>query len=222
MRSRKRKNVKSATPKRKGDSSSRRKYRSSVSKPETLTGLLYHSLVSRSAWLALALLVTHGLVSGAPSVAGGPPDRLERFRDLASARLTALPLETSVRAAEDEREIYALLDDEIIQNVTSGGLFASADFLQDRLDGLTAAWGGVAFHVMRVGSLVVVACPLGEDGADSVRVYGPRAGEAALLATLRHEGRASLYALPAGPRSPLPFLVAWDGAPSGRGPRALR
>ena len=166
--------------------------------------------------------MAHGLASGAPAVAGSPPDRLERFRDLASARLAVLPLEASVRSTEDEREIYALLDEEIIQNVTSGGLFASAGFLQDRLEGFTDAWGGVAFHVMRVGPLVVVACHLGEDGGDSVRVYGSLAGEVALVATLRHEGRASLHALPAGPRSPMPFLVAWDGAPSGRGPRTLR
>jgi hypothetical protein len=178
--------------------------------------------VSRSAWLTLALLVAHGLAAGAPAVAGGPPDPLERFRDLASTRLAVLQLEASGRSADDAREIYALLDEEIVQNVTSGGLFASAGFLQDRLEGFTDAWGGAAFRVMRVGSLVAVACHLGEGGADSVRVYGPRAGEVALLATLHHEGRASLHALPAGPQSPTPFLVVWDGAPSGRGSRALR
>ena len=178
--------------------------------------------MSRSAWLTLALLVSHGLASVAPTAAGGPPDRLERFRHLASTRLAVLQLDASLRSAEDEREIYALLDEEIVQNVASGGLFASAGFLQDRLDGFTDAWGGATFRVMRVGPLVVVACHLGEGGGDSVRVYGPLAGDVALLATLHREGRASLHALPAVPRGPTPFLVAWDGAPSGRGPRALR
>ena len=178
--------------------------------------------MSRSAWLTLALLVTHGFASAEPAVAGGPSDRLERFRALASTRLAVLQLDAAVRSAEDEREIYALLDEEIVQNVASGGLFASTDFLQDRLDGFVDAWGGAAFRVMRVGPLVVVACHLGEGGADSVRVYGLLAGEVALLATLHREGRASLHALPGGSQGPAPFLVAWEGAPSGRGTQALR
>src|SRR5712692_1499047 len=177
MRSRKRKNVKSVTPNSKGDSSSRRKYRSSVSRPGTLTGLLYHSPVSRNAWLTLALLVAQGFASVAPAVGAGPSDRLERFRELASTRLAAPPLDASVRFAEDERKIYALLDEEIVENLASGGLFASAGFLADRLDGFVEAWGGAAFRVMRVGPLVIVACHLDEGGADSVRVYGARAGE---------------------------------------------
>jgi len=178
--------------------------------------------VSRNAWLTLALLVAQGFASVAPAVGAGPSDRLERFRELASTRLAAPPLDASVRFAEDERKIYALLDEEIVENLASGGLFASAGFLADRLDGFVEAWGGAAFRVMRVGPLVIVACHLDEGGADSVRVYGARAGEVALLATLSREGRASLHALPAGPQTPPAFLVAWDGAPSGRGTQALR
>ena len=176
----------------------------------------------RRAGLTLAWLVACGLASVAPVAAGGPPDRLDRFRDLAATRLAVLQLDASVRSAADEREIYVLLDEEIVQNVASGGLFASAGFLQERLEGFVDVWGGAAFRVMRVGPLVVVACHLGEGGADSVRIYGPLAGEVALLATLHREGRASLHALPGGARGPATFLVAWDGAPSGRGTRALR
>ena len=193
-----------------------------MSRPGTLTGLLYHSPVSRHAWLTLALLVAHGFAPVAPAVSADLSDRLERFRDLASRPLTVLPLDASARSADDERAMYALLDEEIVENVTSGGLFASAGFLEDRLDGFVEAWGGAAFRVMRVGPLIIVACHLGEGGTDSVRVYGRRAGEVTLLATLSREGRASLHALPAGAQDPATFLVAWDGAPSGRGTQALR
>src|SRR5262250_1631000 len=125
MRSRKRKNVKSVTPNRNGEVSSRRRYRSRVARPGNLTLLLYHSDVIRRSWLALMLLVAQALPSVAPARAAGPPDRLERFRDLARHRLATLQLDGAARSTDDEREIYALLDEEIVQNLASGGLFAS-------------------------------------------------------------------------------------------------
>ena len=149
-------------------------------------------------------------------------DRLERFRDLAGHRLATIQLGAGVRSADDEREIYALLDEEIVQNLASGGLFASEGFLQDRLDGFAEAWGGAAFRALRVGPLAVVACFLGEGGASSVRVYGPLGGEPALLGTVRREARPTLHRLPVVPRGPQQFLVAWEGAASGRGTRELR
>lgn len=161
-----------------------------------------------------------------PADAGGSTDRLERFRDLAGNRHATLQLGPSARSDAEEREIYALLDEEIVQNLASGGLFASAGFLQERLEGFAEAWGGAAFRALRVGPLAVVASSLGEGGANSVRVYGrlgPAAGgEAALLGAVRREGRPTLHALPSAPRDPAQFLVAWEGAPSGRGTRELR
>ena len=168
------------------------------------------------------ILLAHALVPVAPAGAGAAPDRLERFRDLAGSRLAEVLLGASTRSAEDEREIYTLLDDEVVQNLASGGLFASAGFLQDRLDGFAGAWGGAAFRVLRVGPLAVVASDLGEGGMNSVRVYGLRGGEPTLLASVQRDGRPELYAFPGGFRSPTQFLVAWEGAASGRGTRELR
>jgi len=171
----------------------------------------------------LVMLLAHASASAAIAAANPSLDRLERFRDLAGHRLATLQLGGGFRSAEDEREIYALLDDEIVQNVASGGLFASEGFLQDRLDGFAEAWGGAAFRALRVGPLAVVACYLGEGGANTVRVYGRLAGEAALLGTVRREGRPALHRLPGAPRDPVvEFLVAWEGAASGRGTRELR
>jgi hypothetical protein len=168
------------------------------------------------------ILLAHTLAPASPATADGSMDRLERFRSLAENRLATLQLGTASRSAEDEREIYALLDEEIVQNLTSGGLFASQGFLQDRLDGFGEAWGGAAFRVLRAGPLAVVAAYLGEGGTNTVRVYGRLAGEPGLLGTVRREGRPLVHALPAAPRTPLHILVAWDGAASGRGTRDLR
>ena len=171
-------------------------------------------------------LLAHAFLTVVSAEAARSSDRLQRFRDLAENRHAALQLGASPRPADDEREIYALLDEEIVQNLASGGLFASAGFIQERLEGFAEAWGGAAFRVLQVGRLAVVASYLGEGGANSVRVYGPLGGggdgEAALLGAVRREGRPTLHALPSVPRGPAQFLVAWDGAASGRGTRELR
>ena len=168
------------------------------------------------------MLLARALASADIVGAGPSIDRLERFRDLAGNRLAGIQLGAASRSTEDEREIYALLDEEVVQSLASGGLFASEGFLQDRLDGFAEAWGGAAFRALRVGPLAVVACYLGEGGANSVRVYGRLAGEAALLGAVRREGRPALHRLPGTPRDPVEFLVAWEGPSSGRGTRELR
>lgn len=172
--------------------------------------------------MAAVVLLALALASATSAPARESTDRLERFRTLAGNRHAILQLGGAPRSAEDEREIYALLDEEVVQNLASGGLFASEGFLQDRLEGFAEAWGGAAFRALRVGPLAVVACSLGEGGANSVRVYGRLAGEPALLGAVRREGRPAVYALPGAPRGPLQFLVAWEGAASGRGTRELR
>ena len=83
-------------------------YRSITGTAGDLTGLLYHrrvlsksiaALVSAAA--ALTLLV--GVLAGE----AGVPDRLERFRALAAARLAPAQL-TDETAAETYREIYKI------------------------------------------------------------------------------------------------------------------
>jgi hypothetical protein len=203
--------------------------------------------VTRRSWLLLVIvpaLLTDlgGLATRPPILSDGPraatgargpsllpsaaaaaeaADRLERFRDLAGHRLAPRQLDTSARSTDEERELHALLDEEVVQNLASGGLFASVGFLQDRLDGFAEAWGGASFRVVRVGALAVVASSLGE-GVNSVRVYGRLGGEPALLRAIQRDGRPVLHPLPEGPQSVPQALVAWEGAASGRGTRQLR
>ena len=171
-----------------------------------------------------ALLVTIAATSTIAATrarAGREPDRLERFRELASSRLALGDLAEPDNPAEAYRDIYALLDDEIVESLASGGVFASPEFLQERLDAFGEAWGGAQIRLARLGRLVVGAFRLTEaGGGNSVRVYGPLHDEAALLATLYREGRPSVTPL-AGAGEPQ-FLATWEGAASGRGTRPLR
>src|SRR5436309_648513 len=170
-----------------------------------------------------ALLVTLGATSTLAATragTGGASDRLERFRELASSRLALGDLDPD-NPTEAYRDIYALLDDEIVESLASGGVFASSEFLQDRLDAFGDAWGGAQFRLTRLGRLVVGAFRLPEaGGGNSVRVYGPLRDEAALLATLYRDGRPSITPL-TGAGEPQ-FLATWEGASSGRGTRPLR
>jgi hypothetical protein len=187
---------------------------------------LYHTLVTRlrrRTQLVLAvLLLTIGMTSTPAATrarSGGASDRLDRFRELAASRLALGDLDPD-NPAETYRDIYALLDDEVVESLASGGVFASSEFLQDRLDAFGDAWGGAQFKLMRLGRLVIGAFRLTEGSGNSVRVYGPLRDEAALLAALYRDGRPSVTPL-AGSGDPQ-FLAAWEGAASGRGTRPLR
>lgn len=162
------------------------------------------------------VLVTTGVAHG------GALDRVDRFRQLAATRLGPAQLGDVESVPDAYREMYALLDEEIVDNLGSGGLFASTAFLQERLDGFADVWGGASFRLTRLGRLVVGAFAL-SDGphGNSVRVYGPLHGEAALLTTLHRDGRPTVHALPAA-AGRAEFVVTWEGSPSGRGTRALR
>jgi hypothetical protein len=190
---------------------------------------LYHSRVAprsldvtrtyRSAAVCAGVLVALALTVSA----GAAPDRLERFRALASDRLSAAQILDADTAADAYREAYALLDDEIVESLGSGGVFASTAFLQERLDAFSDAWGGAAVRLVRLGPLTIGVFQLGERAtANSVRVYGRLRDEAALLTTMAREGRPTLYPLPSGPGGVVQFLVAWDGAHSARAARPLR
>lgn len=149
-------------------------------------------------------------------------DRLDRFREIAATRLSAAQVAGGEASAEAYRDAWALLDDEIVENLATGGLFASPAFLQDRLDAFAEAWGAAALHLAPVGPLVVGAFALGDGPsvAATVRVYGGRRDEAALLAVFERAGRARVAALSGGTTGA--FVVVWEGAPSGRGTRPLR
>jgi hypothetical protein len=172
-------------------------------------------LASLIALVALAALVAPAL--------GRPADRLERFRALANARLASAQLVDDASTAETYREIYTLLDEEIVDSLASGGPFASLEFLQDRLDAFSEAWGATVVRLMRVGPLTVGAFQLSDAlVGNTVRVYGRLHDEAALLATLSRDGRPLMFPLPDAPGRAAQLLVAWEGSPSGHGTRPLR
>ena len=98
--------------------------------------------------------------------------------------------------------LFALADDEIIENLGAGEPFASTAFIQERLDAFMAAWGGAGFRVHRLGAgggtgaLTVGVFTLpGPEPRGSVRVYGRRRdGDVARLAAITHDGTPELIA----------------------------
>jgi hypothetical protein len=168
--------------------------------------------------LVAALAVLAALAGAASGGALDAVDRLDRFRTLAATRLAGAQLldgDTSLA------ELYALLDEEIVESLDSGGVFASLGFLQDRLDGLAEVWGGASLKLTRVGEITVGAFHLGaSDG--SLRVYGRPEGEVQLMTATTREGRPAVHPLPPAPGGAAHFLVTWDGPPTGRGSRAFR
>ena len=174
-------------------------------------------------------LFVAGLALGGATLAqagrDAPVDRLARFRALAAARLGALELSGGEPAPEVLAELYALLDDEILDNLASGSLFASEEFLQERLDALREVWGGAAFRVLalRGSGLTVVAFQLSPGGwGNSVRVYGRSGSSAALLRAIQREGVPALHEMPPTRAGHPQFLVAWMGPQSSRGSTGLR
>jgi len=183
-------------------------------------GLLYHGRVKRPRLRAIAGGLALALaLAPAPVPAGSVPDRLDRFKELAASRLSAA--QVGEADADTFREIYTLLDEEIVESLASGGVFASPEFLQERLDGFNDAWGAAFLEILRLHRLVVGAFQLGDAVAgNTVRVYGRLGDEAALLTTFEREGRPRVFTVPsAGPEQ---FMVAWEGPSTGRGTRPLR
>jgi hypothetical protein len=178
----------------------------------------------------LALAVAVALGAAAVPAPAREPDRLDRFRALAATRLSLAELVGPDGAggtpgpAEPYRDAYALLDEEIVDSLASGGVFASPAFLQDRLDAFAEAWGAAVLRVTRVGPLLVGGFSLsGRAGSgNSVRVYGRLGQEAALLAAFDRGGRPGVHVMPPARGGAPQFLVTWEGAPTGRGTRAVR
>ncbi|MGH7324291.1 MAG: hypothetical protein ACREJ9_06565 [Candidatus Rokuibacteriota bacterium] len=176
--------------------------------------------MSRRSLLALAVLA-HVLLAASPASAAGAADRLDRFRALAVTRLSLAEAGDPERAADTYRELYALLDEEIVESLAGGGVFAAPAFLQDRLDGFAEAWGGASLRLVRVANLTVGAFHLGDaPGGSSVRIYGSPREEPQLIAAFHRDGRPTVHPVPS--RAGATFLVLWEGVATGRGSRALR
>jgi hypothetical protein len=159
--------------------------------------------------LAVAVLLALGAAGGAAA-----DDRLERVRAAAAAAREA--------EAPDLGGLYGLLDAEILDSLSAGGPFATAGFVQERLDALAAGWGSARFQLLSgAGSLRglgVFALGLPAPGG-AVRVYADRAGGPRLVQTLHGPGAPRVAPWPgaAGSR----WLVAWEGAETGHGRRAV-
>lgn len=179
--------------------------------------------MTRPASLA-TLLLTAVAVCAVPAAAPAAAqiDRLETFRTLAGA-LGAAPGEAAVAA------LYTLVDEEILDNLQSGGLFSSPEFVGERLEAFNAAWGGARFRVLRLGrddgprALTVGLYGLsGMDGPGSVRIFTGVGPDATLARTITHEGAPEAYPWPATRARDPQLALSWFGAPDGVGRRPLR
>jgi hypothetical protein len=149
--------------------------------------------------------------SGKGTAAEGGEDRLDRFRQLASSRLALLELRGPDASGDDLQEIYPL--------------FASPEFLQERLDAFSQAWGGSAFRVVRLSgdTLTVGIFQLSQSGhGNSVRTYVQNGNRFELGQTVHRPGVPMLFQLPPTRSGAGQFLLAWAGPQSGRGSFALR
>jgi len=167
------------------------------------------------------------LVLVAHAAEGVPGDRLTRFAELGRLVSGGAETPTELDAEAALAELFALADDEIVENLTSGEPFASVAFLQERLDAFMATWGGAGFRVQRVGrpgagaplTIGLFTVP-GPAPRGSVRVYGRRAdGAIARLAAIAHEGTPDLHPWPSARDGAPQFAASWLGAGSGLGGR---
>src|SRR6266542_5694442 len=77
------------------------------------------------------------LAATAIAAAARPDDRRERFQELARRYAEAPDPEASAALLG---ALFATVDEEIVENLAAGGPFASAAFLQDRLEAFSDAW----------------------------------------------------------------------------------
>ncbi|MGH7356162.1 MAG: hypothetical protein ACRELS_16485, partial [Candidatus Rokuibacteriota bacterium] len=154
----------------------------------------------------------------APASTAWAADRLDRFRQLAAERL-AVP--DGAGADEARRELWAIVDAEVLENLGAGGPFASLSFIRDRLEQFSDAWGGTSLRMSRAGELLVGAFEIpGPPAQGTVRVYRATGAPPDVLLTLERAGRPTLRALPPTPGG-AQFFVVWEGPATARGSQTL-
>jgi hypothetical protein len=168
--------------------------------------------------LALALTaVVPVWAAGAPAWAGPAGDRLERFREIAAARLSVVEDTGGALDPASQAEMDALLDGEVLDSLQVGGPFASVEFIRERLDAFAEAWGGASLRIVPLGGgLLVGRFRLSAKGvSNSVRLYGSAKGKPALLRAWQEDGVPEVYpwAVPAGGGAEI--LVSWSGTATG-------
>jgi len=168
-----------------------------------------------SALLALAVAGT--------AVPAAPGDRLGHFKELARqyAEAPDPPVDDPLLA-----ELFGVVDDEVIENLRTGGLFASVAFIQERLEAFSDEWGGAAFKLTAPSGGTTDALMLGlftltrGEPRGSLRIYGRSDGTGSLLAAVTREGSVEVRAWPDRNGAPQ-FLASWLGPATGRRSRAL-
>lgn len=165
----------------------------------------------------LSGLLVLGLV--APADAAPATDRLERFREIARARLAEV--EDTGRALDPavQGEIDAILDDEVLDSLRAGGPYASVAFIRERLESFTDAWGGASLTIQDLGDgLLVGRFRLSARGVgNSVRLYRASHGAVGLLRAWHEGGVPEVYRWSSPAGSGVEFVLAWS---SDAGPRS--
>ena len=171
--------------------------------------------------LALALLLAL-----APARLGAAPDRLDRFRAVAREQLmTATDAPARERAV---RDLYELVDAEVLDSLRGDEPFSSVVFIRERLDALMEAWGGATLRVVRIpaaGRRAPVTVGLyslvGVEGSGSLRLFVGSGPGASLAAASTHDGLLDAQVWPAGPDRIARILALWGGPPAAHGVRTL-
>jgi len=174
---------------------------------------------------ALVLVVAAtAWAAAAPAWAGPAGDRLERFREIAAARLSVVEDTGGALDPATQVELDALLDGEVLDSLRVGGPFASIGFIRERLDAFGEVWGGASLRIEPLGGgLLAGRFRLSAKGVgNSVRLYGSAKGKPALLRAWQEDGVPEVYpwAAPAGGGAEI--LVSWSGTPTGWGSWPLR
>jgi hypothetical protein len=161
-----------------------------------------------------------GLLLTASAVMAAPEDRLDHFRAVAGRYAAAAEPDA---AAAILPELLDLVDAEIGENLASGHPFASAAFIQERLNAFSDAWGGAVFKVVAIRqgtpgpALLGLVTVMRGEPLGSLRFYGHRRDGTALLAAVTHPGQVDVREWPGAGQ----LLASWSGAETGRGSRVL-
>lgn len=175
--------------------------------------------------IALALVVSAAAAWAAgPACAAPAGDRLERFREIAAARLSVVEDTGGALDAASQAELDALLDGEVLDSLRVGGPFASVAFIRERLEAFSGAWGGASLRIDPVGGgLLAGRFRLSAKGvSNSVRLYGSLKGQPALIRAWQEDGVPEVYpwAAPAGGGAEV--LILWSGTAMGWGSWPLK
>jgi hypothetical protein len=123
------------------------------------------------------------------------------------------------------RDVYAILDEEIVENLNSEGPFASEAFIQERLDAFTERWGWGHFAIWRLKALpsqLIASIQLTPNGmGSSVRAYARQAGRYTLAHVAQRDAVPIVTEMPGARSGVAHILVGWVGPPSGHGTSPL-